>query len=101
MIIQEKITEFEWQVYEVTMLIPMGQTMSYKEVAQKIGRPQASRAVGQALKKNPFAPVIPCHRVVRSDGSLGGYQGKKGLARKQILLDQEKEIFSLLSERKG
>ncbi len=100
MIPQTKITDFEWQVYEITLSIPMGQTLSYKEVAQKIGRPLASRAVGQALKKNPFAPVIPCHRVVRSDGSLGGYQGTKGLTRKQILLDQEKEISTILDEQK-
>ena len=96
MLNQNKITEFEWQVYEITMAIPIGQTLSYKEVAQKIGRPLAARAVGQALRKNPFAPVIPCHRVVRSDGSLGGYQGKKGLDKKQVLLDKEKEIAFLV-----
>ena len=96
MLNQNKITEFEWQVYEITMAIPIGQTLSHKEVAQKIGRPLAARAVGQALRKNPFAPVIPCHRVVRSDGSLGGYQGKKGLDKKQVLLDKEKEIAFLV-----
>ena len=88
----KKLTEFEWQVLAVTARIPMGQTRSYQWVAQKIGKPKAVRAVGQALKKNPFAPIIPCHRVVRTDGSMGGYQGAQGIRKKERLLHLEKRI---------
>ncbi|HQP91506.1 MAG TPA: MGMT family protein [Candidatus Omnitrophota bacterium] len=81
------ITEFEKKVYEAVRLIPKGQTRSYKWVAEKIGRPKAARAVGNALNKNPFAPVVPCHRVIKSDGSLGGFNG--GLKKKIKLLREE------------
>lgn len=76
------------------MKIPLGETKSYKWVAQKIGRPKAVRAVGTALKNNPFTLLIPCHRVVNSDGSLGGYS--KGLKKKRQLLDLEKRIAGLI-----
>jgi O-6-methylguanine DNA methyltransferase len=83
-----KFTEFQRKVYAVVKKIPPGQTRSYKWVAEQIGKPQASRAVGQALKKNPYTVTIPCHRVLRSDGSLGGYS--RGLKRKIALLKKEK-----------
>jgi O-6-methylguanine DNA methyltransferase len=67
--------------------IPYGETRSYHEVAQAIGRPGASRAVGQANHQNPVAPLIPCHRVVTSSGTLGGYGG--GLELKRAMLEQE------------
>jgi methylated-DNA-[protein]-cysteine S-methyltransferase len=78
-----------WQraVYRVVAAIPAGTTMSYSEVAAAAGRPGAARAVGSAMARNPFAPIIPCHRVVGSDGSLGGYGG--GLAMKSALLEME------------
>ena len=76
------------------MKIPLCETKSYKWVAQKIGRPKAVRAVGTALKNNPFTLLIPCHRVVNSDGSLGGYS--KGLKKKRQLLDLEKRIAGLI-----
>lgn len=84
-------TEFQKRVYAVVKKIPQGQSRSYKWVAEQIGNPQASRAVGQALKKNPYPVIVPCHRVIRSDGSLGGYS--RGLNRKVILLKKEKVLI--------
>ena len=82
-------TPFEQRVYAAIRRIPRGQTRSYAWVAQRLGKPGAARAVGQALKRNPFAPRVPCHRVVRSDGSLGGYSARGGLRRKRHLLLRE------------
>ena len=84
------LTDFEWDVLRVTLKIPIGQTRSYQWVAKAIGRPKAVRAVGQALKKNPFPLIIPCHRVIRADGVLGGYAG--GEKKKEQLLQLEKGI---------
>lgn len=81
-------TPFEKEVLKIVLQIPFGQTRSYKWVADKIGRPMAARAVGQALKKNPCPFVIPCHRVVRCDGKIGDYRWGKVL--KQKLLNYEK-----------
>ena len=89
-----KLTPFQCKVLKVTSQIPIGQTRSYQWVAKKVGNPKAVRAVGQALKKNPYPVIIPCHRVVRRDGSLGGYQGKKGIKKKEQLLRLEKEILN-------
>ena len=75
------------RIYEVVASIPAGSTMTYGEVAAAAGRPDAPRAVGTAMARNPFAPVIPCHRVVGSDGSLRGYGG--GLDMKAALLAME------------
>jgi O-6-methylguanine DNA methyltransferase len=81
------LTVFQKKVYKVILEIPEGRTRSYKWVAWKIGNPQAFRAVGNALKKNPFAPEVPCHRVICSDGSIGGYAG--GVRKKKAILRQE------------
>ena len=78
--------------------IPLGQTRSYKWVARKIGKPTASRAVGQALNRNPFPLLIPCHRVVQSDRKPGGFRW--GTAKKQKLLAFEQEISSWLKTKK-
>lgn len=75
--------------------IPLGETLSYKELAKRIGHPRALRAVGKALKENPFPLIIPCHRVVKSSGELGGYS--KGKELKKKLLELEKEIKKILS----
>ena len=83
-----QLTRFQRQVYRVVCRIPKGQTRSYRWVAQQIGSPAAARAVGNALNRNPFAPRVPCHRVVRSDGSLGGFAG--GPHKKRRLLDAER-----------
>ena len=85
-----KLTEFEKAVYGIVMEIPLGQTRSYQWVARRLDRPQSARAVGNALNKNPYAPFIPCHRVIASDGSLGGYSA--GLRKKIELLRREKEV---------
>ena len=82
-----RLTAFQRQVYRAICRIPRGQTRSYQWVAARIGRPRAARAVGTALHRNPFAPNVPCHRVVRADGSLGGYA--RGPAKKHALLRQE------------
>lgn len=81
-------TPFQQSVWQALREIPYGQTRSYKEIAEKIGRPAAVRAVGQANHTNPVAIVVPCHRVVGADGSLTGYAG--GLWIKEYLLEMEK-----------
>ncbi len=80
-------TAFQRRVWQAARLIPYGETRSYAWVAQKIGRPSAVRAVGQALANNPWPIIVPCHRVVNNDGRLGGYSG--GVAMKQYLLNLE------------
>ena len=89
------LTDFEWAVLRAAMEIPLGETRSYQWVAQRIGRPRAVRAVGQALRKNPYPVIIPCHRVIRSDGKLGGYGGRQD-PRKAELLALEREIRARL-----
>jgi AraC family transcriptional regulator, regulatory protein of adaptative response / methylated-DNA-[protein]-cysteine methyltransferase len=84
-----RATAFQRQVWEKLRAIPYGQTVSYGEVAKALGKPGAVRAVGRACATNPVALVIPCHRVVREDRSLGGYRW--GLERKQKLLQHERE----------
>ena len=92
---ENKLTKFQWQVLAATFKIPIGETRSYKWVAWQVGRPKAVRAVGQALKRNPYPVIIPCHRVIKEDGSLGGYAGRAG-KKKKLLLEQEKEICQRL-----
>ena len=82
-----KGTRFQLQVWRVLLRIPYGETRSYGEIARAVGRPKAARAVGMANHSNPVAIVVPCHRVVASDGSLGGYAG--GLEMKSRLLALE------------
>ncbi|MBI3312042.1 MAG: MGMT family protein [Candidatus Omnitrophica bacterium] len=86
---RKQATPFQRKVYEVLLKIPKGQVRTYAQVARMIGRPRAARAVGQAVKCNRWAPKIPCHRVVRSDGTLGGYSAPGGLAAKRRLLRRE------------
>jgi methylated-DNA-[protein]-cysteine S-methyltransferase len=83
------LTPFQREVLAMTSRIPLGEVWSYHRVAEEMGRPKASRPVGQALGRNPIPIVIPCHRVVASDGSLGGYCGKTGLELKRWLLRHE------------
>ncbi len=85
-------TAFERRVYDVVKQIPSGEVRSYAWVAARLGNPKLARAVGQALHRNPWPSTVPCHRVVRSDGSLGGYAW--GLAAKQRLLDDERRSAS-------
>ena len=87
-------TPFQRRVYEALLKIPRGQVRTYGQVARAIGRPKAARAVGQALKRNRWAPAIPCHRVVASGGKLGGYSGPGGPAGKRQLLLREGALRS-------
>lgn len=81
--------EFYRAVWLACLKIKAGETRSYKWLARRIGRPRAARAVALALKRNPFAPLVPCHRVIRSDGTAGGYSGPGGAAAKKRLLRAE------------
>ena len=83
-------TGFQISVWKQIAEIPAGQTTTYSEIAYSIGKPKSFRAVANACGQNPFPIVIPCHRVVRSDGGLGGYSGKGGTATKFALLESEK-----------
>jgi methylated-DNA-[protein]-cysteine S-methyltransferase len=74
--------------------VPRGQVATYGEIAERIGKPRAFRAVGQALRNNPIPIVIPCHRVINADGTLGGYGGKVGSQRKIQLLQLEGAILA-------
>ncbi len=84
-----KGTKFQLKVWKYLISIPKGQTRTYSQVAKAIKMPKAVRAVANAIGKNPYAPKIPCHRVIRSDGSLGGYSGKGGINTKRKLLKLE------------
>jgi len=87
-----RATAFQWRVWEALRAIPYGSTCTYSEVAQAIGQPTAARAVARACATNRVALAIPCHRVVREDGSLGGYRW--GIERKQTLLAEEAEVVA-------
>jgi len=82
-------TKFQKKVWNYLKTIRKGTVKTYKQVAIGINRPKSARAVANAVGKNPFAPKIPCHRVIRSDGSLGGYSGKGGVKTKKLLLKRE------------
>jgi len=84
-----RATAFQRRVWQELQRIPFGETRSYAEVARRMGEPKATRAVAQACGKNPVALVIPCHRVVREDGALGGYRW--GVERKEALLERDRE----------
>jgi AraC family transcriptional regulator, regulatory protein of adaptative response / methylated-DNA-[protein]-cysteine methyltransferase len=84
-----RATAFQRRVFEALKRIPLGETRSYREIAEAIGNPRASRAVGRACATNPVALVVPCHRVLREDGNLSGYRW--GTGRKEALLKREKK----------
>ena len=84
-----KGTFFQKKVWNYLKKIPKGRIKTYKQVAIAINRPKSARAVANACAKNPYAPKIPCHRVIRSDGRLGGYSGKGGIRQKLRLLRSE------------
>ena len=84
-----KGTKFQLKVWKYLRKIPKGQIRTYSQVAKAIKKPKAVRAVANAIGKNPYAPKIPCHRVIRSDGSLGGYSSKGGINTKRKLLKLE------------
>ncbi len=88
----EKVPPFHRRVYETTRGIPAGATLSYGEIAAKLGMPGSARAVGQALGRNPFAIVVPCHRVLAADGKVGGFSAGGGIATKFRLLSIERAL---------
>jgi methylated-DNA-[protein]-cysteine S-methyltransferase len=83
------VSEFNRGVYEIARTIPPGETMTYGEIATRLGEPRASREVGQALGHNPFPLIVPCHRVLAAGGKLGGFSARGGVATKLRLLDIE------------
>ncbi len=88
----KSITEFQRKVYLALLEVPRGETISYKELGLRIGC-RSAQAIGQALKRNPFAPEVPCHRVIASDGSIGGFHGQRDgvmIEKKIKLLEEEK-----------
>ncbi len=85
--LQPKGTDFQQRVWQALCEIPYGQTPSYKKVAETIGQPKAARAIGHANHANPIAIIIPCHRIINTNGQLGGYRG--GIWRKQWLIEHE------------
>ena len=84
-----KGTKFQLKVWKYLKTIPKGKIKTYKQVAIAIKKPESARAVANACGKNPCAPRIPCHRVIRSDGSLGGFSGPGGIKAKKKLLKKE------------
>jgi len=90
-------TPFQMKVWNALRTIPAGETISYKELARRAGAPEAVRAAGNANGKNPVSVVIPCHRVIHADGSIGGYGG--GLPRKRWLLEHEEKHVRHASRR--
>jgi methylated-DNA-[protein]-cysteine S-methyltransferase len=84
-------TEFQLAVVRHCRAIPIGGTLTYGELARAAGHPRAARAVGQVMATNRFPLIVPCHRVVGSNGSLGGYSARDGLNMKRRLLDRERD----------
>jgi methylated-DNA-[protein]-cysteine S-methyltransferase len=81
--------DFHRKVYEIARTIPPGRTMTYGEIAKRLGVPQESREVGQALGRNPIAIIVPCHRVLGADGKMGGFSASGGVATKRRILEIE------------
>ncbi len=88
-----KKVSFTEKVYAVVKKIPKGKVATYGQIARLAGSPRAARAVGMCMKHNPYAPVVPCHRVVAQNGALTGYSGKGGIQGKQKLLQAEGVCF--------
>ena len=86
-------TNFQRTVWKEISKIPFGETRTYKDLAIAIGKPNSSRAVANACGKNPYPVIIPCHRVIKSDGKLGGYSGAGGVKKKKELLKLENVKF--------
>lgn len=91
------ISAFQRRVYLALLSVPEGETITYKALGQRIGC-RSPQAIGQALRRNPFAPDVPCHRVVRSDGTIGGYHGQRSgamVVRKKELLEKERRAHEM------
>jgi O-6-methylguanine DNA methyltransferase len=83
----KKLPPFHYRVYRILRSVPRGKVTTYRALARAAGSPRASRAVGSAMNRNPYAPAVPCHRVVRSDGSVGGFA--RGTREKARMLAKE------------
>jgi len=94
------VTAFRQSVMEACCRIPYGQTASYSDLARQVGQPQASRAVGSTMAHNPLPLIVPCHRVVRQDGSLGGFSSPDGVTMKLRLLRVEGASFTPATPRR-
>ena len=89
-----KGTDFQKMVWNEIKKIPKGKTITYKELAIKVGKPKAYRAVANACAKNPLLEIIPCHRVIKADGSLGGFSAKAGISlKRKLLIFEQNESF--------
>jgi methylated-DNA-[protein]-cysteine S-methyltransferase len=88
------LTEFRQEVLQACRSIPYGQTRTYKELAEQVGRPNSVRSIGTCMAANPIPIIVPCHRVVASDGSLGGYSAPGGTEMKSLLLQMERETVA-------
>lgn len=86
----QRVPPFARDVYDVTRTIPAGQTLTYGQIANRLGEPRLAREVGQALARNPFPIVVPCHRVLAAGGKIGGFSAAGGVATKQRLLTIER-----------
>ncbi len=87
----DSYTNFQRKILKTVREIPYGEIRSYKEAAEAAGYPRAYRAVGNTMRNNPLPLIVPCHRVIKSDGSLGGFSGKEGIALKRKMIDLESE----------
>lgn len=87
------VPEFDRRVYEVVREIPPGETLTYGEVANRLGAPGSAQAVGQALGRNPFPPIVPCHRVLAAGGKIGGFSARGGARTKRRMLENEGAIM--------
>ena len=87
-------TKFQKMVWNTIANIPEGKVLTYQELAIKIGNPRSFRAVASACGKNPYISKIPCHRVVKKDGGLGGYSAEGGIKRKKYMLEKEGHKFN-------
>lgn len=99
-IADKSITEFQRKVYLELLNVPCGETITYGELAKRIGC-KSAQAVGQALKRNPFAPLVPCHRVIASDGGIGGFHGQREgemIDKKRRMLQEEKGMSAAKKE---
>jgi methylated-DNA-[protein]-cysteine S-methyltransferase len=86
----DAVPEFHRRVYEVARTVPPGQTITYGEIARRLGVPHESREVGQALGRNPIAIIVPCHRVLGADGKMGGFSATGGIVTKRRILEIER-----------
>ena len=94
-------TSLQKLVWRELLSIPLGETRTYKQIADAIGKPGSSRAVANACGANPYAPFVPCHRVIRSDGRVGGYSGQGGPQGKLRMLEEEGFKQSEINDENG